>query len=739
MTECCDQSVALNSDLPQIALVGNPNSGKTTLFNLITGAHQQTGNWPGVTVELRTGNKSLNQQENQLVDLPGTYSLDNPRASEDEQIARRYLVSEQAKLIVNIVDATQLERSLYLTTQLMEFDTPMLLVLNMSDMLERQGMHIDTSKLEKALKVPIIVLSARDKKEHNKVIKAIENTLKSTKATPKPIPYPEQISQQLNSDLAEGIFEPLRQLEKNNDDIADLAADTRFEFANKLTLEVVQQHTVKKESFSEKIDQLILHPLLGIPIFLLAMYALFFLTIRIGGAFIDFFDIASGAIFVDGTKHILETIHSPDWIQVLAADGLGAGIQTVSTFIPIIGVLFFLLSILEDSGYMARAAFVMSRVMKKLGLSGKAFVPLIVGFGCNVPAIMSTRTLVDPRERITTVMMAPFMSCGARLTVYALFAAAFFPKNGQNIIFALYILGILIALATGLLLQKTVLKGKPEPFVMELPHYQKPVLRSLFIHSWFRLKSFIFDAGKLIVLMVVILNTMNVTSFSGKFGDLQGEPSVLVVVAQKITPIFKPLGIEQENWPATVGLISGLLAKEVVVGTLDALYSEKTDEAASIPKQLNEAISSISANLKVAFSEIDDPLSLNNFQQNASPEDIAEQQEVSTTTLAGLQQKFHGATGAFAYLLFILLYAPCASAIAAIIRETGIKWAAFSLAWSTTLAFSFSISFYQFSLLDSQPQAAAIRIGLSLLAIICVIVGLKYTAIQNQSVPKRAA
>jgi len=733
--DCCDDTVSIESTLPQIALVGNPNSGKTTLYNLLTGSHQKTGNWPGVTVERRVGTFKQDGSSYQLVDLPGTYSLDNPQSSEDESIARRYLISGQPQLIINVIDATQLERSLYLTCQLLEMGIPMLIVLNMNDMLDRQQITIDVQKLESEFGIPILSISARDKNERSHIVQAIiKQSTNLSKQHIQPS-YPKEVYQYIENNDNESNFTAIRKLEKEQPQYADIVADARFDFAHQITLKHLTRTSEKITAKSQKFDQLVLHPWFGIPLFLFVMYMLFFLTIRIGGAFIDFFDIAAGALFVDGTRHILQAINAPSWSQVLLADGLGAGIQTVSTFIPIIAVLFFLLSALEDSGYMARAAYIMSQLMQRLGLSGRSFVPLIVGFGCNVPSIMSTRTLNNHRERITTVMMAPFMSCGARLTVYALFAAAFFPKNGQNIIFLLYFLGIIIALLTGLVLQKTILKGKAEPFLMELPRYQKPMLSSLLIHSWHRLKSFIFDAGKLIVIMVLFLNTMNVTSFSGNFGDLKGEESVLTVVAKAVTPILKPIGIEKDNWPATVGLISGLLAKEVVVGTLDALYSTPNEEDISIKEQLKNAVSSIGDNLSVAITEIGDPLGLSLLKESDSLEAAAESQDINSSTITSMQHHFNGQAGAFAYLLFILLYAPCASAVAAIARETGWKWAGFSLIWSTTLAYALSASFYQISVFSSQPKTALTSLSLSIFAIASIIFVLKIMSVRNDSQP----
>jgi ferrous iron transport protein B len=303
------------------------------------------------------------------------------------------------------------------------------------------------------------------------------------------------------------------------------------------------------------------------------MYLMFLFTINVGGAFIDFFDGVAGAFFVDGLGELMSAAGSPDWLRVLVADGAGAGLQVVATFIPIIAALYLFLSVLEDSGYMARAAFVMDRFMRAIGLPGKAFVPLIVGFGCNVPAIMATRTLENERERKLTILMNPFMSCGARLPVYALFAAAFFPQSGQNVVFALYLIGIGVAILTGLLMKQSLLPGSSSGFMMELPPYHLPTLKGVLLRAWDRVRLFVKEAGQVIVVMVLALNVLNSIGTDGTFGNENTEQSLLSETARILTPAFTPLGVQEDNWPAVVGIFSGILAKEVVVGTLDSLYT----------------------------------------------------------------------------------------------------------------------------------------------------------------------
>ncbi|MEO1962302.1 MAG: ferrous iron transport protein B, partial [Cycloclasticus sp.] len=388
-----------------------------------------------------------------------------------------------------------------------------------------------------------------------------------------------------------------------------------------------------------------------------------------------------------------------------------------ATFIPIIATLYFCLSILEDSGYMARAAFVMDRFMRKLGLPGKAFVPLIVGFGCNVPSIMATRTLEKQRDRILTVMMAPFMSCGARLSVYALFAAAFFPQSGQNIVFLLYILGIGAAIFTALLLKSSVLEGESDGFLIELPPYHRPAIKSLMIHTWERLKGFVLEAGKFIIMMVMVINILNSVGTDGSFGNENSSKSVLSEVSKTFTPIFKPMGIQQENWPAIVGIFSGLLAKEVVVGTLDAVYSnlegavEPDEETFSIAAKFSEAIAVTGDNLNDAFQNMGDPLGLRTLDTGDNIDAAAAEQDVSYALFGTLVKYFDGKVGAFSYLLFILLYVPCVAAIAAVQRETGTRWAVFSIFWSLYLAYSMAVSFYQIANFSSHPTQTIIWVS----------------------------
>ncbi|MEG3616850.1 ferrous iron transport protein B [Magnetovibrio sp. PR-2] len=481
---------------------------------------------------------------------------------------------------------------------------------------------------------------------------------------------------------------------------------------------------------SEALDRMVLSRLFGIPIFLGLMYLMFTFTINIGGAFIDFFDIAAGTIFVDGVGTVLESVGAPLWIKVLLADGLGGGIQVVATFIPIIGFLYLFLSVLEDSGYMARAAYLMDRSMRAIGLPGKAFVPLIVGFGCNVPSIMVAHTLEQERDRIITAMMAPFMSCGARLAVYALFAAAFFPVGGQNIVFGLYLIGIAIAILTGFILKKTLLMGTSTPFIMELPPYHVPQVRGVLIHAWTRLKSFVFGAGQIIVMVVMVLSFLNSIGTDGSFGNEDSEQSVLSAIGRTIVPVFAPRGIREDNWPATVGIFTGIFAKEAVVGTLDALYSSIDAPGAETGAQdaagfdllggLGEAVQTIPQNFSALGSLLTDPLDLGSVETE-SVEAAAQAQEVLLQTFGAMVDRFDGQAGAFAYLLLILLYTPCVAVMGAINRELGRKWSSFAALWTTAMAYGVAVGYYQLATFGRHPWPSTLWLSALTVAFALVI------------------
>lgn len=745
-----------------IGLIGNPNSGKSTLFNALTGAKQKVGNWSGVTVDRKEGRFKLADYDITLVDLPGIYSLSLiPELDNiDEAIARQYVQSAQPDLLINIVDASNLERNLYLTSQLLETGVPMVVGLNMMDMADKLGLNIDQEELARRLGCPVVPLVASQKNGLQALLERLQDYLPQRQASSHIPQYDHHIEQAINqlslhinqaqpqnarwqalalleSDpvAIEAATESLQQqaqqqrtqLQGYEVDIDLVLADGRYQFAHNITKQVTQQAHPDSNTFSDRIDRLMVNRWLGLPIFFAVMYALFMFTINLGGAFIDFFDIAAGAIFVTGVGQILASIGAPEWLTVLLADGVGGGIQVVATFIPIVGFLFIFLTFLEDSGYMARAAFIVDRFIRSIGLPGKAFMPLIVGFGCNVPAIMASRTLENQRDRILTIAMAPFMSCGARLAVYALFAAAFFPSGGQNIVFALYLIGVAGAILTGFLLRKTLLQGEVQPFIMELPAYHLPNLNSLFINTWQRLRSFMLGAGKIIVIVVTILSFLNSIGKDGSFGNEDSQNSVLSAIGQSIVPIFTPMGIEADNWPATVGIFTGIFAKEAVVGTLDTLYTElanptadTAEDNATVRDQLTEAWHSIPANLSGMSDWFNDPLGIaaSGFQDQAAAMDA---QGVNNATFGAMQARFDGQLGAFVYLLFILLYFPCVAAMGAIHREIGRRWAMFIAAWTTGLAYLVAVSVYQLGTFNLHPLSSSVWLALCLFLFMAVM------------------
>ncbi len=750
-----------------VGLVGNPNCGKTTLFNVLTGSRQHVGNWPGVTVEKKTGEYSHAGKLIKLVDLPGTYSLEaaDDQVSLDEKVARDYVASREADLIINIVDASNIERNLYLTSQLIEMRVPMILVLNMMDTVKQRGVKIDCEFLAEQLGCPVIPITASTKEGISYLKTQVNNAANSKPIPSAHIMYADAlekaistitpdlitIAAQYRCDLrwlavrlleddtlakqyAGSKYIPIvtqlqRKVElETEDDIDILAADARYGFVNGLIQKSVCRINEVSRHTTEKIDHIVLNRYLGIPVFLLVMYAMFMFTINIGTAFVDFFDQSVGAILVDGLRLVLTGIDFPEWLVVLITQGVGGGIQVVASFIPIIGFLFMFLSALEDSGYMARAAFVMDRFMRMIGLPGKSFVPMIVGFGCNVPAIMATRTLENKRDRILTNLMNPFMSCGARLPVYALFAAAFFPVGGQNLVFALYLLGIAVAVLTGLIMRHTLFIGESAPFIMELPAYHLPTFRGVFIRTWDRLKSFLINAGKVIIPMVLVLNFLNALGTDGSFGQENSDKSVLSEIGRGLTPLFKPMGIEKENWPATVGIFTGILAKEAVVGTLDALYSQLSKGAVideeikfNLKEALLAAYLTVPANLSVIADNLLDPLGLN-IGTVSDMASAASEQKVKADTFSAMQHSFDGKVGAFAYLLFILLYAPCVAATAAIYRETNIGWTIFVVFWTTGIAYMTATIFYQAMTYSQHPYYSLVWIsGLGCVFILVLI------------------
>ena len=685
-----------------VALIGNPNCGKTTIFNALTGSHQYVGNWPGVTVEKKSGFFEQDGKTVEVVDLPGVYSLSVvSSASEDEKITRDYLLFQRPDCVVNILDASNLERNLYMTVQLFEMHLPVILVLNMMDTAAAAKIKIDVLALAHVFNVPVIPMVASKVKgiqelkrqivhfssrvnEHFVVPYSshIESTLGEM------LPFVTQTADQygwsnrwlaihlLDGDVDPRLFgspENKAEIEKIRDafplkyaeDADTMIADGRYGFITEISRKLITRSDRFSKTVTEMIDRVALGKYTGMPLFFLMMYLMFLWTISLGNLLIDPIAEFGDAYLVAGFSSLLNSLGVPQWLNVFLSEGVGRGVSTVATFVPPIGFLFLFLSALEDSGYMARGAFVMDKLMRGFNLPGTAFVPMIVAFGCTVPAVMGTRILSSKRDRLVTLMMTPFMSCGARLPVYALFAAAFFPENGGNIVFMLYLTGIVIAVCSGLIMKSTVLKGKPVPLILEMPPYHLPTLKNILLRTWDRLKGFIIRAGTVIIPLVVVLNVLNTVDFHGRYIPDTPENSVLSSIGKAVVPVFKPLGITQENWPAAVGLMSGVMAKEAVIGSLDALYGTLSN---------------------------------------------------ATDAATRLTEFFDGKIGAFAYLLFVLTYMPCLAAMGAVFKEFGWKWVGFTALWTTGQAFALSTLFYQSATINRHPETSLCMIA----AVLCL-------------------
>jgi len=699
----------LESQLPKtIALIGNPNCGKTTLFNNLTGSHQKVGNWSGVTVEKKTGALKIDNQSADLIDLPGIYSLEQEYQGLDEQIARTFLENEKIDLIINIIDSSNLERNLVLTNQLIELNKPMVIVLNMQDVAEDQGISVDAKVLEHRLGIPVVssVASLKKGMQHLK----------------------QHLLEQINPETQK-IAEVTPEYRADDKTKVNEKILRRYQQAHLLTEGIINESS--KVPLTEKLDRWLLHRWLGIPIFLVLMYVLFTLTINVGAMFINFFDILFTALFVDMSRWLLTEINTPELIITLLSTGLGGGVTLVLTFIPVIGFLYLGLSLLEDSGYISRAAFVVDRLMAKLGLPGNAFVPLIVGFGCNVPSVMASRSLGRQSDRLMTIAMAPFMSCGARLTVYALFAAAFFPHQGQNVVFMLYILGIAMAVLTGYIFRKQIFAEEITPSFQEMPAFHRPVARNILFMTWFKLRGFVMKAGKTIVKVVILLSLLNSLGTDGSYGNENTKISVLSVIGKTITPAFKPIGIEEDNWPATVGLFTGMFAKEAVVGTLNALYSDTTialdNERPDLAAAFVVAVHSVGDAMMDIGTVLLDPLGIS-IGDVTDKNEVAVTQNVDVATIGNMSALFGSSLAAVSYLVFILLYAPCVAVVGAMVRESGIRWAVIVFSWSTALAYFVSSTIYQLGTITQHPSYSLLVMFFTSLSMLIFIINLKKLA-----------
>nr|WP_250160269.1 ferrous iron transport protein B [Caloranaerobacter azorensis] len=616
-----------------------------------------------------------------VVDLPGTYSL-SPYSLE-EVIARNYIVEESPNVVVNVVDATNIERNLYLSIQLIELGTPVVIALNMMDMVEKMGINIEVKKLSRMLGVPVVPIVASKKKgieelldvvvrlskgeiEYNPCAvdygrdleEKISETIESLKLNPlakkynlrwlaiKVIEGDEKVLKTLNIDDEEESFEDdeISLL----DDYESIIADKKYQFITEIVSKAVNKPKDEKLTTSDKIDKVLTNKWLGIPIFAGLMYIVFFMTFNIGNIFLDMIDAFFSETVSGWASNALEAVGVAEWLKSLIVDGIIGGVGGVLTFLPNIIILFIFISILEDSGYMARVAFIMDRAMRKIGLNGKAFIPMLMGFGCNVPAIMGTRTLDNEKERIAAILINPFMSCGARLPVYILFASVFFAGHEDTVVFSLYVLGILVAIIVGLIFKKTLFKGEGAPFVMELPPYRIPTLKGIFIHVWERVKGYLVKAGTIIFAASIILWFLLGYNFSGPADITE---SIGASIGKAIAPIFTPLGFG--NWRAALSLVSGLLAKEVVISNMAIIYGlgETVAEAA-----LEGDITGFASTLSNTFNQLT----------------------------------------AYVFMVFVLLYTPCVATIGVIKRETNSwKWTLFSIAYQFIVAWVMAMLVFQ--------------------------------------------
>ena len=654
-----------------IALVGNPNSGKTTLFNALTGSNQHVGNWPGVTVEKKEGKFKFKGIQYNVVDLPGTYSLG--AYSEDEVVARDYILKGNPDIVINVVDATNIERNLYLTTQLIEMGTKVIVALNMMDEAKQKNIEIDICALSKGLGVPVIATIASKNKGLDDLIERSIQYFSEEKSSRTNFSYGEDIDNEIesiksilvNSDLEYPVKWIAVKLLENDKEIYSFIedkgptlmkerlvsveekameyeleiVDKRYDFIGNVVRGSVKNPSVTTETITDKIDKVITHKYFGLPIFAIIMFVVFQLTFVIGG------DLLGGYVagFVETLGEFVSTfltnINSPEWISSFISEAIFGGVAAVFEFIPLIMVLYFFLGILEDTGYMARAAYVMDGLMRSLGLHGKTFISMIVGFGCNVPGIMATRTLDNKKDKMIALLINPFMSCGARLPIYLVFIAAFFPNHGGILLFSLYTLGIVMALVMGKIFSKTLFKGESSHFIMELPPYRLPIFKYVIRDMWDKVWDFLHRAGTIIFVVVATLWVLSIFPLGV---EPYSQESILGRIGTILAPIFAPAGFG--TWQATVSLFAGIAAKEAVVAILGMVYAGVSE---------------------------------------------------GSQLVSALQGVFTPLT-ALSFMVMTLLYTPCAAVIGTVKRETGsTKWAIFMVIYPFVIGWISAVLIYQ--------------------------------------------
>lgn len=619
-----------------VALTGNPNTGKSTIFNALTGARQHIGNWPGVTVDKKVGRMDKGNKEITIIDLPGTYSLS--AYSIEEKIVKEYLLQEKPDLVVNVVDASNIERNLYLTIQLLELGIPAVITLNMMDEAKAKGYHINAEALRKSLGVTVISTVATSKDGIRQLVDSLDPTL-VTKTVKSPL-----LTEHMHA------IDAIKRSNKDNETSEEAIIEARYELINRILADAVVLQEAKT-GWQDKLDNIITHRALGIPIFIAVLYAIFELTFTwVGQPISDLLDGFVSGAFTDWVAGALLAVGASDWMQSLVIDGIIGGVGGVVVFVPLIFTLFLFISFLDGTGYMARVAFIMDRAMRRIGLSGKSILPMLVGFGCSVPAVMSARAMDSERDRKITILITPFMSCGARLPVYALFAALFFPGKESGVVLSLYLLGIVMAIIMGLVFKSTILKGESEPFLMELPPYRIPTLKTVLLQTWEKGKGFLIKAGTIIFSMSVVIWLLSSFNFSG---PAEMSESFLAAIGSVISPLFVFHGFA--SWESGVAILTGILAKEAVVSTLGVLYgvSELAEDAVAAATQLQSTIG---------------------------------------TTFTSLS--------AYAFMVFSLLYTPCMAVLGTVRKELGSwKWTLFAAAYPFVLAWLVSLLIYQGGLL----------------------------------------
>ena len=705
-----------------VAVAGNPNTGKTTLINAIAGTNLHVGNWPGVTVEKKEATVKYRGYTIHFVDLPGTYSLTNDTA--EEKIAVDFLIKEKPDVVLNVVDSTNLERNLYLTIQLLELERPVVLALNMWDDAQKKGIEIDIKKLEKLLclkAVPTVgtkgsgieevlksIIEVYEKKEKKKCVlhfedffeeklHYMEKVIKEVQPVlfnvyPKrflilsiiegnlhfiDIPVSERVLKE-----AEKIRNEIKKL--YHKDISTYIIEERYSIIISIYEQCVKERIHERVDVTFLLDKIFLHKIFGFPLFLFFAWLIFEFTFEVSAPYVDWLDTSLSEFIAPWVYSLLTGIGTSQWLTSLITEGIIGGVGFVLVFVPVLFFLYMFMSFLEGSGYMARAAFIMDRLMSLIGLSGKSFIPLLLGFGCNVPAVYATRTLENPKEKILTVLMVPFMSCGARLTVYAFFVTVFFTNHKTEVILSLYGIGVLAAIIIAVLLQKFAFKGKSSPFILELPPYRLPTLKYVLTNAWIKTKAFVYEAG------TFILSTSVIIWFLLHFpiGVKNPEDSLFGKISKTIAPVFQPLGFG--NWESAGALLSGFVAKEVVLSTMGNIYSGEIINETPEPKPFKEGIAEIGKNfLKANLEAGKAVLKIFGFST------IEEENEEEESSLISAVRKSFTPLSAYSFLVFLLLYTPCMATVFAIKQELNSwKWTGVSVAISLTTAWIVSFVVY---------------------------------------------